>query len=83
MHKKIDLQILIELLKCIPLHSNQIWRKYAYWKIRFQSSRTLPTEALFRTLYGQVQRPDKELDSFSQKQAAFPNAQSAHGLLQS
>ncbi len=48
MHNIISRKNLVALLKCVPLHPNQIWDIYAYWTVRFHSNSQLPSKEVFR-----------------------------------
>ena len=80
MHNIISFENLVALLKCVPLQPNQFWYIYAFRTVRFQSYSQLPSKEVFRTPCGQVQRQDKELDSFSLEPASRPYVRTAYGL---
>jgi len=61
MHNIISLKNLLALLKCVPLHPNQIWDIYAYQTVRFRSNNQFPSKEVFRTPCGQVRRAAKDI----------------------
>lgn len=72
MHNCIDFESLVALLKCVPLHPNQNWSKYAFWSLCFCTDNQVPPEEVLRTLDGQIQRPHTRLVSFSLEPFAGP-----------
>lgn len=65
MRNIISSENLVALLKCVLLHLNQIWDKYASRTVRFRSNSQFPSKEVFRTPCGQVQRLEHGFDSVS------------------
>lgn len=83
MHIDISYKNLVALLKCAPLHPNQIWSKYAYRTVRIHADNQLSAEEILRTPCERVRRSDKGMDSLPLKPYACPYVRATLGMQQS